>query len=340
MKHFILLSLAAFFATSLCFSQNADKLKEQLEEVMLECNNLKFDNKRLQTDLLVREKEYDKLKSAYDKLKSTYYNLNSAHDSLKSIVKRLNVENLQKEFNKQKEELEELKKLYVLICKKYEEQKKYSEYLLKDSIHSLHNEHDSLKKKLAFEHHKTIAKDELIERLKKNETVLSKQLRIITDSLNNVCYEKPAGVSMDGENIEEYIAAVIANSEVALNSPYDDTLIQSLLPKLQSLHDIEQKKERKNELINITSQLGNYKVYLGLFQELKIEIDEIVKQIGREHKLVYPLVKGVIKKYKENGTIADICKIPYLQKQLKNYFDALDKDCTKEYRLELRKIEN
>ena len=146
-------------------------------------------------------------------------------------------------------------------------------------------------------------------------------------------------VAAAGEKIKPFVenCRFFAKGTEALYSPYDNTLIQSILPKLQSLRDTEQKKERKDELSNITLLLGNYELYVELFRELKTEIDEIVKQKGREHKLVYPLVKGIIKKYKEDGATADICKIPYLQKQLENYFDALEKDCIKEYNLELEK---
>ncbi len=364
MKHIILYCLAGLLAATPVFSQSKEELlelKKELNVVRLERDNLQLDVDKLKSDLEGKTSEYNDLKSTYDKTRAAYENLKSATDKSKA-------DNLQKNFDEQKKrlfELEEkckdlenenrnLKKLqknlvpkdsvkalqmriHALSKEKAILSKEYKVELV-DSIHALQEMCMDLQKRLEKERRMGMEMKKQLERLKKNEAVLSKHLKIVTDSLNSIRRERPDDMPAGAEDDEGYIAGVIAESEAAVASPYDDTQVAGLYAKVSHLDGAVQDNVMGSRLALLKRQLGNYRQAVGMFHDLKKDVDDVIaKRAGQKHKVVYPMVKSVIKNYEEDGAIADIQNIPYLKQQYEKYTEALEADCTKEYTLELIK---
>ena len=124
----------------------------------------------------------------------------------------------------------------------------------------------------------------------------------------------------------------------AINAPYDEVLTKELLPELKAQRDKEQEPNRKDELKILARILGDYELIVGLFEELKSAIDTQISDLGDgpTHRMAYPLVKDVLKTFEEDGTIEAIEEVPYLKKRLEEYKKALNEDCIKCYKIELK----
>lgn len=139
-----------------------------------------------------------------------------------------------------------------------------------------------------------------------------------------------------GRFIEEY--KLFVKGTGAVNAPYDQELVNSLIVPMQKLRDATPDGVRKKELVNLARRLFNYDVTVEMFEEIVAEIDDAVKKnAAGEHAVVYPVVEKILKRQVEEEIVVEIEDIPWLKTRYAEYCRMLKENCIEPITVQLRK---
>lgn len=112
-----------------------------------------------------------------------------------------------------------------------------------------------------------------------------------------------------------------------VNSLYDATYVNKTASSVKNIRDKVTDPDKKKELALLYWQLDNYSVTVEIFQDIISAVDAQIT-FGLTHKQAWPLVNAVLEKTeKDDEYITAIKKIPWLAKQYKEYYKALEKNC-------------
>lgn len=139
-----------------------------------------------------------------------------------------------------------------------------------------------------------------------------------------------------GRFLEEY--ELFVKGTGAVNAPYDQELVNSLIVPVQTLRDATPDGVRKKELVNLARRLFNYDVTVEMFEEIVAEIDDAVKKnAAGEHAVAYPAVEKILKRQVEEEIVVEIEDIPWLKTQYGEYCRLLKENCVAPITMQLRK---
>lgn len=111
-----------------------------------------------------------------------------------------------------------------------------------------------------------------------------------------------------------------------MNSPYDANLVKKIAFSIENLLSRTNDPDKSEELSDLSWQLDNYRTGVEIFQAV---INAVDKQIEGQtsHRAASPLVKAVLEKQeKENGSITNIKKFPWLTEQFNLYQKDLERN--------------
>lgn len=124
------------------------------------------------------------------------------------------------------------------------------------------------------------------------------------------------------ENVRLYVQAA-----EAVNSPYDKTKVESLIPALRTLRNQCTEQQGATEVKLLFWQLDNYAMTVKIFQKVIKAVQEVVNN-ETEHLFAWPLVQATLKKLeKESSYITALDEIPWLKEQSKAYRESLATNC-------------
>lgn len=327
------------------FKKSYNELKKatdtkEFEKLQKDLNNKTEELEKLKTQKTELEQEKKNINKA---LKDTVTVLNKAKKTAETNLKNANsnLENKENALNKAKQDLDNEKKTTVKLRQQVGRLQGDSAKLV-----STLTENSNLKKELdELKAFKLEWLRELAQRV--DQEWLNKKYSQIDLAQIEQAYDQYSKYSVDDPMVAEAknkMTPLVEGYRIynkameAINAPYDEALTKVLLPKLNDLCDREQDPAQKDELKALARILGNYELNVGLFQDLKNGIDTQISELGdgTTHRMAYPLVKDVLKTFEEDGTIEAIEEVPYLKKTLEEYKKALNEDCIKCYKIELK----
>lgn len=334
MKH-IILSCAFMIWTGI--SANSQEVITAEEKPAQ--TNLEDSIASLKKALEGKEKEMQELNSDMQKQTSKLNKLQADYNHVDSLY---NVEKKEGKSALMKKQIKSLQKDSVALTKRIQ--------FVIDSLNSVHRvQLETMYQQMAEDSTQIV---KLSEELKDLEDFKIKWLTELAESVNETWlnktysavqfseleeayrqYEKYAGASPKVAAARDSLKPFVANCRLyaqgieAVNSPYDSTKVEPLVPSMRTLRDTATNAKNKKDLNVLTQQLYDYQITVEIFQDV-INAVRNVTSGNHDKKLAWPLIKAQLDKMeKEDEYISAVCAIPWLKKQFEEYRKSLEEDC-------------